>query len=81
MTSVRHQARCRTLSGLQPVRTVSFVAGAGASLPGAVGRPVAAAAPPATGTPMLASALSSSRSQLAAHSGFAFELKAEQEQG
>ena len=81
MTSVKHQARCRTLPGLQPVRTVYFVAGAGTTAPSTVGRRFAAGAPPAAGAALLASAWCSSRSQLAAHSGFAFELKAEQEQG
>jgi len=74
MTSARNQARCRTLPGLQPVRAVLFVAGAGATTPCSVGRRFAAGAPPTTGATTLASALSSSRSQLAAHSGFAFEL-------
>ena len=51
-----------------------FVAGAGTALPCAVGRLIAATTPPATGSTSLASAWSSSRSQLAVHSGFAFEL-------
>ena len=51
------------------------MAGAGTAAPGAVGRRIAAAPPPTTGATSLASAWCSSRSQLAAHSGFAFELK------
>ncbi len=55
------------------IRTVFYVAGAGTTSPGAVGRIVGAAAPPVAGSTLLASAWSSSHSQLAAHSGFAFE--------
>ncbi len=47
--------------------------GAGTTVPGAVGRRVGSATPPAAGTAMWASARFSSRSQLVAHSGFAFE--------
>ena len=54
------------------VRAVLFVAGAGATLPSSVGRLIGAASPPSTGTATLATALFSSRSQLAAHAGFAF---------
>jgi len=49
------------------------VAGAGTTLPRAVGRLIGATTPPTTGTTLLASAWFSSRSQLAAHSGFVFE--------
>ena len=73
MTIAMRKVLLRILLGLKPVRTVCFVAGAGATLPSAVGRRIAAAAPPATGAAALASAWCSSRSQLAAHSGFAFE--------
>ena len=59
------------------VRTVLSVAGAGTTTPRTVGLRIATATLPTTGTSMLASAWCSSRSQLAAHSGFAFELKAE----
>ena len=55
------------------IRAVLYVAGAGTTSPGAVGRIVGAAAPPVAGSTLLASAWSSSHSQLAAHSGFAFE--------
>ena len=53
------------------VRTVCFVAGAGVASP--VGRLMVAASPQAVGATALASAWSSSRSQLAAHAGFVFE--------
>ena len=53
------------------------MAGAGSITPSTVGRRFATATPPTTGSTLLASAWCSSRSQLAAHSGFAFELKAE----
>ena len=55
------------------VRAVCFVAGAGTSTPGAVGRLIATSSTPSAGATSLASAWSSSRSQLAAHSGFVFE--------
>lgn len=73
MTNVRRKAWLRIPLDRKPVRTVCFVAGAGATAPGAVGRILGATAPPMAGTTLLASAWSSSRSQLAAHSGFDFE--------
>ena len=71
--SVRRKVWSRTLLASIQVRTVCFVAGAGTTAPSAVGRLVAATTSPTTGTTSLASAWSSSRSQLAAHSGFVFE--------
>ena len=73
MMTVKRKERLPTLWGQQAVRAVWFVAGAGAALPGSVGRLFATTTTPSTVTSSLASAWSSSRSQLADHSGFAFE--------
>ena len=57
---------------LKQVRPVSCVVAAGAAVRGAVGRLIGTTTPPTSGTASLASAWFSSRSQLAAHVGFAF---------
>ena len=57
----------------KPVRTVSCVVATGTAMRGAVARLIATTIPPATATRLLASAWSSSRSQLAAHSALYFE--------
>ena len=73
MMTVKRKERLPTLWGQQAVRAVCFVAGAGTTTPGTVGRLIATTTAPSTGAAPLASAWSSSRSQLADHSGFAFE--------
>ena len=73
MMTVKRKVLLQIPLGHQRVRPVCFVAGAGTTLPRAVGRLIVAAPPPATGATSLASAQSSSRSQLAVHSDFAFE--------
>jgi len=73
MMTVKRKERLPTLWGQQAVRTVCFVVVAGATLLCSVGRLFATTTTPSTVTSSLASAWSSSRSQLADHSGFAFE--------
>lgn len=70
MTNARQKGLLKIPVGQRQkrIRTVSFVAGAGTSMPGTVGRRFGPTSPPTSGTTMWASARSSSRSQLAAHS-------------
>ena len=71
--SARRKVRLKIRLAPKPVRAVSCVVAAGTAMRGAVGRLIATAAPPAAAAAMLASAWSSSRSQLAAHSVLYFE--------
>ena len=73
MMTVKRKVLLQIPLGHQRVRSVCFVAGAGTSLPRPVGRLIVATTPPTSGATSLASAQSSSRSQLAVHSDFAFE--------
>jgi hypothetical protein len=75
MSAIR-KVRLKIRLAPKPVRTVSCVVAAGVALRGTAGRLIVAAAPPTTVAAMLASAWPSSRSQLAAHSGFALSERA-----
>ena len=68
--SARRKVRLKIPLALKPVRTVSCVVATGTALRGPVARLIATSIPPATASRMLASAWSSSRSQLAAHFDF-----------